>query len=184
MAVTPKTWADLLSAPPTGLATNILELIEGDDLLSGLLSIRPNFGLMYFSTPAATSPAGAGTFLKAAGTTTLVGGGSGVDMPANNRLRNTSAITREFIFFAAVSMTSATASGKELSMSFAKNGTNDANYRIDRRVSSTDVGAAAVLGQLSLAQNDYGELWVANQANTDNLTIEFGVILALGLLVA
>ena len=50
----------------------------------------------------------------------------------------------------------------------------DTTTIIERKVGTgSDIGAAAVNGMFELAENDYLELWVANETTGGNITIEF-----------
>ena len=127
---------------------------------------------MYISSAVETVIAGASTPAKALGTTILGAVAQDFDMPANNRLRYIGSQTSHFWVTVALSMTSAS-NIQVLSLTIAKNGTVDASTTIERKVGTgSDIGAAAVNGMFELAEDEYVELWVANETTGGNITVE------------
>lgn len=119
----------------------------------------------------------AGTFIKAAGTTTLTAGARSFDMPVSNRLRYTGTQTK--LAHVSFTMTYNTTSGTNQSvrLQIFKNGSAMTTGQIrDTLKSSTDFNAATIQVTTPLAQNDFFELWVTNDSSTfndvivDNLT--------------
>ena len=131
------------------------------------------FGGMYISSSSSTTLS-ATTPAKAAGTTTSMGlnGFS----HSSNRLTYTQATTRTFHVTA--SLSASTASGAETcDFSIRKNGAVITGATIRREVANNDVGAVSVECLVSLAQNDYVEIWVES-AGGDDITLDNGVIVA------
>lgn len=179
MADTARTLSDLL--------TNLFQdgqaagAITENDVRDLIVSLVNPYGCMYVSSAAATTIAVAGTFVKAAGTTTLALG-SDFDMPADNRIRYTGVPTRRFIVQAGISMTTA-GTNVVLGMKFAKNGVVDDITEMQRKVGTgSDIGAATPLGMFSLATNDYLEMWVTNETNTSAVTLDLMNITIIGMI--
>ena len=134
------------------------------------------FGSFYFSTPALTTLAAA-TPAKAAGTTTInpASVGNGFTMPANNRLQlDSGQTTRVYRVSALVSLVKSDGGSTDGKLYIAKNGTIVAESGITRTLANTsDFGAVAAGWMVSLAADDYVELWVET-TNGDDVTIQDG----------
>lgn len=174
------TWVVRLD--PDGSALTLPgDLTVGGDLTvtgSGLGS-STSYGAMYVSTPAATTISVAGTYVKAAGTTTI--GTNNVDftMPANNRLTYGGTDTK--VFAVSVDLTFYCATGyNEMRVQIAKNGTVIAESAGGGK--QTASGTAAVTGTaqalVSLATTDYVEIWITNVTSTANITVSVGSLMA------
>ena len=142
----------------------------------------PFFGQIYLTTPTATTIASSGVFYKMLGTTTLVSGGNGFDMPANNRLRYTGTPTRTFMI--AVTGGSTTANNSvTLQYRLAKNGTTIAATQINwLKKTGTDQRTFPINHIVELATNDYVELFVNNTTGTGNVTLQHMNMIANGIL--
>lgn len=185
MADTQRTKTDLLTnlfqdGQPANsiLAQAVRDLIE---------SVAPSHGGMYISSSVATVIGAAGTFVKALGTTTLTGGPSRFDMPANNRLRYTGVAARHLQVNATVSMT-AGSNNQEIGFKIfhwddsAASGSLIDPSEVRRKVGTgTDIGSLSVLAGLTVEQNDYVELWVTNFTSTATVTVDFANLFAFGL---
>jgi hypothetical protein len=130
------------------------------------------YGELYFSTPATTSLSAA-TPAKAAGTTTA--GDLSMFTHSNNRLTYTGASSVLVHVVAAFSVTNQTGGSSATTHYIAKNGSELTETAIGRDVSSTAEGAMATVALVSLAQNDYIELWHETD-DGDDLQIESGTI--------
>ena len=156
---------------------------DGDHLVAdsgdatGVSWETPNvaaFGECYVTTPAATTTAVADTPVKAAGTTTLSTTPTAVDftMPANNRLTYGGTVTKNFKVTATITATCA-GNIKLLGFWIAKGGTVITASHIDRHVGTgADEGAVAVQALVSLATNEYVEVWCCVEDGTDDMTLE------------
>jgi hypothetical protein len=169
------------SALATLFADNATGDISPQDLRDFLESMDLPYGAYYISSSAATTPAGAGTFLKALGTTTAIA--------ENNFTHSTNRLTYNgtpdcfAVAMASVSMTCAGVS-KIVSLGFAENGAILTPTRIDRKIGTgSDIGAAGVVGTATLSTNDYLELWVANQTDTGTVTYDYAYVIVLGLFI-
>lgn len=130
----------------------------------------PDHGCMYISTPAATTISTADTPVKVAGTHTL-DMSNNFDEPVDGRLRYTGEATKTFFVNAAISMTGG--NNNTYSFYIAKNGTVNPATQVQRKLSTgADVGALALFGCVSLATNDYIEIFVENNGDTTNMTAE------------
>jgi hypothetical protein len=164
------------------LADNIAKAISPQDLRDAVVSLSPSFGSMYFSTPAETSITDQSTPTKAAGTTTSVSL-SGFDMPANNRLRYTGSPDRHMHIACSLSFTAA-ANNKLIGLSIAKNGNSLVHSEVRRLVSTgADEGATALHADVMLSTNEYLEVFVSNETDTANLTVQRGYLFAQGMII-
>ena len=123
------------------------------------------FGGLYFSTPANTTLAAA-TPAKASGTTAAMGTANEFTVSTTNRLTYTGTTARHFLVNAALQ--AETVSGAETCQFYLyKNGSAITGSMITREVSNNDIGAIAVNALVSLAQNDYVEIWLASTGGDD-----------------
>jgi len=68
---------------------------------------------------------------------------------------------------------STTKNGSVVSIFIAKNGSAIAKTEVQRKCANADVGAAALVGEISLATDDYIEIYVTISASTnDTITAE------------
>ncbi len=167
MANTERTIADLLAL----LADNTTGDISEQDLRDVVVSLADSYGGMRISSAVETSIALVSTPVKCLGTTTISSAARDMDMPANNRLRYIGAPTRYHEMTMALSVISAS-SNKVFGFYIAKNGTVDAASLITRKQgTSSDVGALSLTFHVGLATNDYVELFVENQTDATNITV-------------
>ena len=157
--------------PSEGAATWEAVPVQAD--LTALVMNPHSVGVIYITSSAATTPLGAGTPLKAAGTTALSPDLTAYeyDMPAANRLRYTG--TADRVAHIAMSV-SAIAGGnnKVLSFYIAKNDTVLAASRQRRLIGTgSDVGSTAIHAACDMSTNDYLEVWVANDTDTATITL-------------
>jgi hypothetical protein len=166
----------------TNLVTNLFQDGQADDSITPqdlrdlIISMQSEHGGIYVSTPASTSIAVAGTAVKGAGTTTLFGETANkFDMPTDNRLRYTGTPTRTVKVSANISVELDTAIvSKLLTAKIYKNGaliTGAVNQAFAPATTAKPV-QISVDAMVSLALNDYVEVWVANEDSTDNVTIQ------------
>jgi hypothetical protein len=132
-----------------------------------------SYGSFYISASAPTSIGFTQTWTKAAGTTTTDLLQNFDANSVNNRLRYLENETAIFHVDVSFSMTAASAN-KTFRFGIAKNGTILTQSIVARKIAtSTDVGAASAHALLSMATNDYVELFVANWTDDTNITIDF-----------
>lgn len=131
------------------------------------------YGSLYISASAPTSIGFTQTWTKAAGTTTTDLLSNFDANSVNNRLRYLGNETAVFHVDVSFSMTAAVAN-KVFRFGIAKNDAILTQSIVARKISTnTDVGAASVHALLSMATNDYVELFVANWTDDSNLTVDF-----------
>ncbi len=126
-------------------------------------------GNMYISSSALTVIASANTPVKVAGTTTA-SNLFRVTMPSNNTLTYKGTKTRTFMVICSISCNAA-GSSKFFTFSIAKNGVilteSKQKFKI---ISNTDQPQVTISCTVSLATNDYVELWVENNTDGTDLT--------------
>lgn len=164
------------------LADNATGDISPQDLRDFLVSVPNPYGAISRNVAAATTIVTPGTYYKAAGTTTI-GNASNFDMPVDGRLRYTGTTQRHFHIAITVALTTANVNNV-VGLKIAKNGTVIDNTVTKRFVSTgADIGSTALHGDVSMVQNDYLELFVTNETDTDTVTIEELYLFAMGMLV-
>jgi len=166
----------------TSLATLLADNTSGDispqDLRDFMESMDLATGLIYISSSAATTIGGAGTFVKAAGTTTSIFLNR-CTMPADNRLTYTGTPTVNGIAFASASISCGSAS-QEFGIRIAENGSTLATT--DNRTwgaTASQKHSISTWGYAALATNDYLEVFVCNETGANNITVNtmlFGFI--------
>ncbi len=163
---------DLTDGPNT---VTVAELKTAVDATAGL-----SYGELFVSASAATTIAAVNTPIKAAGTTTL-GETSNFDddTGTNNRLRYTGADTKKFTVHIAATFSPA-GSNNIYAMVIAKNGVVVAKTEIVEKMgTSGDERQISTQGIIELALNDYVEIWIENQTNANNITMDKAVFHAL-----
>ena len=162
-----------IAALKTLLADNTSQDISAQDVRDIVETLKPGYGQMWLSATDESSIGVAGTYVKAAGTTTLTTDPAAAtwSMPANNRLQYGGTADRLAVVSCSFSMQAAGAV-VDLSWRLAKGGVTIPDTEITRRVTNTaQNGAASVTGLVSVSNGDYIELWVTNDTNTTNLTV-------------
>lgn len=175
MADTQRSKADIIAL----MADNTTGDISAQDQRDFVESSHLSFGGLYISSAAATTLT-ADTWTKAAGTTTSTNLNR-FTMPANNRLTYTG--TPDVHCHIAMSFTVTSASNaQDFLFGVAKNDTIDTPSILGRRiVSSSEMGAAAVHTDLTLSTGDYIEMFVQNDTGSNNATLDYGYLFAMGM---
>ncbi len=156
--------------------------ITPQDMRDLIVSFNPPCGGFYITTPIATPIAEAGTFVKALGTTTITML-NGMTMPISNRLVYTGAPDRSFHISASMSFTSLGANDN-VSLAIAKNGSVLDHSELTRFLASgNDQGSTSVHADAVLSTNDYFELFVTNEDDTMNFTMQQAYLFALGIII-
>ena len=100
----------------------------------------------------------------------------------NGRLRYTGASTKSFHCAITISMDGAGASTNVYVFAVAKNGTIDADCKILQSIKAVgDIESTALHCMLTLATNDYIELYVGNITDADDITVTSINIFAMGM---
>ena len=145
---------------------NYLTISEtANTVLDGLLSIQGN------ST--ATTIAGAGDAVLVAGTWVVQKSGVGAGT-TGGRITYTGSSSQQVKIDASISVKAASASGQNASLYVAKNGTIVTASRVNTEVDATVEKNINVAWIETAGQNDYFELFVANEAGTDDLVVTNG----------
>lgn len=145
---------------------NYLTISEtANTVLDGLLSIQGN------ST--ATTIAVAGTAVLVAGTWVVQKSGIGTGT-TGGRITYTGSTTKEIKIDASLSVKAASASGQNASLYVAKNGAVVTASRVNTEVDATVEKNLNVAWIETAVQNDYFELFVANESGTDDLVVTNG----------
>jgi hypothetical protein len=131
---------------------------------------RNCYGSIYWATPAATANEAA-TPIKAAGTTAALGNAFLVTQATTNRLTYTGVATRDFHVTASISLSAGAATNATVHL--AANGAIVTGAKVTRTIPNTDTGAMAVAGIISLAKDEYVELWCETD-DGDDITIQSG----------
>lgn len=175
MADTPRTLNELLTSLfPNGLPD---DSITAQRIRDFIVSFRLSRGTQAVSTPAATTISTPETWVKVAGTFTAIANSVDFDLTTDNRLLYTGTITKEFdISFVGISAIADTNNIKAR-FGVAKNGTITSQFRTTRKIGTgNDEGSCSIGGQVTLAQNDYAELFVtsdtASQITVQNVTLK------------
>jgi hypothetical protein len=183
--------ADTVRAIATLLASHFQDGqsagISAQDMRDLIVSLQPSFGGLYFSTPAATTIGGAGTYVKAAGTTTLgtvsadVGNGS-----TSNRLVYTGVAPRHFLVTASATVVPASGTNQALGLQIYRYdasgaaGAVVAASKVNGFDAATNGTAIATAANVTLDTNDYLELWVTNETAAVNVTVSLGTMVMFG----
>ncbi len=182
MADTKRTSADLLANLfQDGQAASS---INAQDLRDLIVSMVPSTGKFTLGTPVATTIAVAGTYVKAAGSTSLDSGSVDFDDDSgtNNRLKYTGAPARHVVI--SVSMAITTASNNQvIGFKLAKNGTVIDSSISRRKIGTgTDVGNIMLLAHADLVTGDYLEVFVTNETSASAITVENMHLIGTGLI--
>lgn len=182
MADTPRTITDLTA----NLFQNSQSAgaITEQDVRDMIVSFKREQAEIYVSSAAATTISGAGTYVKAAGTTTLKANGNLWDDSSgtSNRLRYTGTPDRTALIICTGSIQVAS-TPNTLGVAIHKNGSaitgSALNFEAD--VAAKDYPFAIFHTEYGTATNDYFELFAANIDATDNVTVSFMNMMALSL---
>ena len=169
------------SALLTLLADNTVGAISPQDLRDVLVSLINPFGSFYVSSPAGTSITQAGTYVKAAGTTTA-NNLSSFTMPASNRLTYTGTATRHFHIATHLSFTSSTGN-RVIGVQLAVDGTALPNSTHTVKIGTgSDTQAMSLHWDAMMSSNQYIELFITDTQGTNTITLSTGYLFALGML--
>lgn len=156
------------SALATLFADNTTGAISAQDLRDFLESMHPADGEYYVSSAAATSISVSGTYVKVAGTTSTVHTPNHFTH-SDNRL--TYSGTPDIHVHISVDITFTGGAGDVIGFKIAKNGTvvDASRMRVVANAQATHVSLQ--LGQ-DCSNGDYFEIWVTNDSDTTNITVQ------------
>lgn len=131
-----------------------------------------SYGGFYVSSATASAAITATTYLILAGTTTALALNH-FTHASPNRLTYTGVSTKVFEIICSISFTSSQ-SNQIARFRVAKNGTPDANSEVARKLGTgTDIGALALVDEISLATNDYLEIYATlDVSSSDTITAD------------
>lgn len=137
----------------------------------------------YISTAASTDVTAIGTFVKAAGTTTLEYNTSDWSMPANNRLQYDGGVTKAFLARARASIEVCQIDPINtyvtVTLAFAVNGVVDSSTEAESYIHKTAGPKEISLeAALELDDGDYVEVWITATRVTDVKLEKLSVVLA------
>lgn len=163
---------------PTYESDGVSLVIAGDLTVPGDLTVQgtytDSYGTYYVSSSAATTISNTTAHFKVAGTTTA--GPLSQFTHTDNRLTYTGTPTQVFHVDVAISMTSASAN-QVIEFAIFKNGTLETGSEIQRKQgTATDVAALALDFMVSMATNDYVEVYVKNTTSATNVTADKMVV--------
>lgn len=163
-------------------ANNIAGDISPQDLRDFLVSAAPPHGTISLLASAPTTIINPGDYVKMAGTTVLSTGSTGFDMPQDGRLRFIHVSPRHLHIAVTVAMASS-GPNNAIGLKVAKNGVVLDNSMTRRFLATgSDVGSTALHADIPAVTNDYLELFVTNETDTDTVTIEELYFYAVGML--
>lgn len=122
------------------------------------------------------------TVIASTATPVLVAGTWTVDLSTNatcttaGRITYTGTTTQVLTINAALSLDPASGSNQNLQVYLYKNGSAIAGSRIEAKVDSGDHLAVPLVYQISMATNDYIEIYVQNSTATNNITVSRAVL--------
>ena len=163
------------------LANNTSGDISPQDLRDLVVSIFPGWGNFYISSAAQTTISGAGTAVLMAGTTT---GGSTRNFThaSPGRLTYTGTPTSRFFVIATVTLDVAAGSNIDLSVQLFRSGSliTGAEQRVNNTAGNPS--NVVVVTDVSLATNQYIEVFVENEDDTANIDVTQANIMVFGFL--
>lgn len=163
MADTQRSLADLQAL----FADNTTGNISPQDLRDFLLTMVSEHGGYAITAEAPTPIATPGTYVKAAGTTTIRPDTEGFDMPANNRLRYIGTIEKHVFIVATITFTTDSGTNQIPAFRFAFNGVTDAQTTMKNDIkASGDFKVVTVLWDGHMNANDYAEIFLTNTIST------------------
>lgn len=163
------TASDLVSLSIVG--DNIRLTFKGGTFLETAGLPARSYAENHIAASAATVIAVAGTYVKAAGTTTLDDASSDFTQPVNNRLLYGGTTTKKFLLNISLSFQT-TAANQTLAARIYKNGIAETTSTMTTRAETSGQPTAISINQfIELATNDYIEIWVANLSNANNVTV-------------
>lgn len=180
MADTLRTKTELLALFADGQIDGSITPQDMRDLIE---TLTPAIGSIYFSGLVETAITTVNVKVLASGNTTLVTQAHDVDMPQNNRIRYIGTKPRHFEVSISMSTTTA-ANNKNIEYQIFKNGIalTETTMQI-KHGTGNDFSSVSITTNVILSLNDYIELFISNETDNTNVTIENGTINLLGFIV-
>ena len=139
-----------------------------------IISLLVSHGSFVIDVPAATTIAVAGTYVKAAGTTTFDAGPDDFsdDSGTDNRVKYTGLPTRHATVDATISYTCAS-SNQIIGIKLAINGVAiDGSETRHKIGTGSDLVSVALSAHIDIDTDDFLEIWLTNETTTASVTIE------------
>lgn len=178
----------------TDLLTNLFQdgqtkAISAQDLRDLLVSVTPDFAGLEFTTDATTTIPVAGTYVKGAGTTVLTNssanmGNGGVD----NRLVYTGTAMRHFHIVLQASVSLVSGVNQDISValwkwdSSAGTGSILTHSEAHTTIPGNAVSQITSHADTMLDTNDYIELHITNNTNTNDIVVEYGYMFGVSMI--
>lgn len=150
--------------------------------------LNPSYGAFFFSATASTAIASGGTFVKAGGTTTEMEASNDLDAgnDTDNRLLYEGATERMFKVDVSLELTPAGGTDQDFEVALYKydasagSGSIVAGTKVAQNAAATEEVAVSTSGIVKLDTGDYVEVHVTNRDGTNNVTVNQGVLSAMG----
>ena len=170
----------------TALSPTFVSLVAG----TGITLTAASSTITITNTPAVAQVRGqvymqgnaTATVIASTATPVLVAGTWTVDLSTNatcttaGRITYTGTTTQVLTINAALSLDPASGTNQNLQVYLYKNGSAIAGSRIEAKVDSGDHLAVPLVYQISMATNDYIEIYVQNSTATNNITVSRAVL--------
>lgn len=172
MADTQRSLNDLLTNEfPDGLTAGAITAQTMRDMI---ISVISSHAALTFTASAPTTIGGAGTYVKAAGTTAIPAGFTIRNFThiASNRLRYDGVVTLHALVTIGMSI-SASGANKMIGLKLAKNGVVIDDTLVTRDMQTGgSIGVVSLLAGVDLAPTDFIELFITNLTDTTDVTVE------------
>lgn len=172
MADTQRSISDII----TLAADNTTGAISAQDLRDIIKTLQPRYAAMYITSAAATTISVAGTYYKAAGTTTATNLHADFTMPASNRLQYNGAANIHAHVAVTADFTGGNAKviGARVAIGGDATGTDAvaSTTRHKTNTAGTDILSTALHFDTMMSTGNYLELWITNETDTTAVTIE------------
>lgn len=178
----------------TDLLTNLfqdgqLAGISAQDMRDLIVSLTPDFAGLDFITPAETSIAVAGTYVKSAGTTSITNSSANMgDGGVSNRLVYNGTAMRHFHIVLQASVTLAAGTNQNISIALYKwddsagTGSILSHSEAFTTFSGTNVEQLTSHADAMMDAGDYIEIHVTNNTSTNNVTIDHGYLFGVSMI--
>ena len=153
-----------------------IQLTSTDNYVTIRSIPTPHYGLVHVqgnSTETTISAAGTAVLANA---TFTVSDTLDFDGTTAGRLTYTGTPTVVLTVKATVSLNTAAGSNKDLAIYIAKNGTVISGTKMIREVDHNQQGNTGTFWNVSFSTNDYVELFVSNETDTNNIIVESAII--------
>lgn len=159
--------------------------ISAQDIRDLIISMTPDHEGLSFVTPANTTIAVAGTYVKAAGVTELTNGSNTMDSGGtSNRLRYLGVSPRHFRVVFQASVVMASGNNQDISIQLyhydasAASGSLVAHSQVHNTVPGQFIVQMTAHADLTMDTDDYIEMHITNNDSTNAVRVEYGYMSA------